>query len=183
LSARYLQNNCIDEIENLDTLSHLDTLNLEHNNISTIQNLACCPGLRTLHLGHNNLETVEDIEHLAECENVSVLDLSHNSLEDSEIIGVLEQMPNLSVLNLMGNDCVRVIRNYRCAPCPRFQAALRAPRLVGNTMRLELSGPLLEGLTGKRQYFSRERSRKLQTHRSSSCVSRDSRQASLRVQH
>ena len=108
-----MQNNCINDIENIEHLSELDTLNLEHNNISEVANLSGCPNLRTLHLAHNHLETVDDIEHLVECQNLAVLDLSHNNLEDPDIIGIFEQMPHLSVLNLMGNDVVREIRNYR----------------------------------------------------------------------
>jgi hypothetical protein len=73
-ARRYLQNNCIEGIENLEHLQHLDTLNLEHNNITMIENLSACTKLRTLNLAHNQLEGVEDIEHLVRMANGARID-------------------------------------------------------------------------------------------------------------
>ena len=49
-SARYIQSNCIAEIEGLDTLQNLQYLNLSHNSLSRVQGLENLHRLETLNL-------------------------------------------------------------------------------------------------------------------------------------
>jgi len=67
LSSRYLQENIINRIENLDTLSVLDTLNLSTNAISKIENLAPCTRLNTIVIANNKIKTVDDVKGLLDC--------------------------------------------------------------------------------------------------------------------
>ena len=47
---RYLQSNCIAEIEGLDSLQNLQYLNLSHNSLSRVQGLQNLHRLETLNL-------------------------------------------------------------------------------------------------------------------------------------
>ncbi|ETO13704.1 hypothetical protein RFI_23664 [Reticulomyxa filosa] len=108
---KYLQQNLISKIENLDSLKELDTLNLENNCIKEICNLKACSQLNTLNLAKNQLKSAEDIN--VNIKLKSVLDLSNNSLENPNILDILKQMPNLKVLYLFGNKVCGEIKNYR----------------------------------------------------------------------
>uniref|UniRef100_A0A3B3VLG0 Dynein axonemal assembly factor 1 n=1 Tax=Poecilia latipinna TaxID=48699 RepID=A0A3B3VLG0_9TELE len=118
LKCLWLESNGLQRIENLDLenlepMKKLCTLNVSNNYIQMIENISCLPELSTLQISHNKLESAKDVEHLSECMAINVLDLSHNLLHDPEIVSVLEAMPELRVLNLMGNEVVRKIPNYR----------------------------------------------------------------------
>ncbi|KAJ3092696.1 Dynein assembly factor 1, axonemal [Quaeritorhiza haematococci] len=113
LGEEFLQQNCIEQIENLDELVNLDTLNLSNNLIKRIDNLGKLPVLKTLQLAHNFLRNAEDLERLVECPSLTILDLSHNKLDDVNIMEVLKKMPNLAVVNLISNPVTSKIKNYR----------------------------------------------------------------------
>jgi len=55
-SARYVQSNCIAEIEGLDTLRNLQYLNLSHNSLSRVQGLQNLHRLETLNLSAPRLQ-------------------------------------------------------------------------------------------------------------------------------
>eukprot|EP00795_Rhopilema_esculentum_P012763 gene12763-3495_t len=110
---RYLHQNLISKLENLEPLQFLDTLNVSNNIIEKIENISCIPKLNTLQIAHNRLKTADDLRHLLECHSVSVLDLSNNRIEDPEILEVLSSIPDLRVLNLMGNKVIKMIQDYR----------------------------------------------------------------------
>lgn len=110
---RYVQQNCLMRISNLEGLEVLDTLNISNNRISVIENLACCTQLRTLIATHNNLESVQSVEHLAECKGIHTLDLQSNNIKDPAVLEVLKQMPELRCLYLKGNPVVSCVKNYR----------------------------------------------------------------------
>ena len=110
---RYIHQNCIKRIENLEECTELATLQISNNWLNCIENLSGLTRLSTLNVAHNNLETADDLRHLLACPNISVLDLQHNKLHDAGILDVLEAMPQLAVLQLQGNPVVPKISNYR----------------------------------------------------------------------
>ena len=95
--VRFLHQNLITKIKNLESLQNLGTLNLSNNMITRLENLrmsftittahtfgqflvssahyhtytpciaGCLPLLSTLQIAHNKLKTAEDIEELAHC--------------------------------------------------------------------------------------------------------------------
>ena len=121
---RFLQQNCIQTIENLGALVKLDTLNVSNNLIKRLDtdSFANLSAINTLQISHNFLQSKQDIQVLAECKSLSVLDLSHNKLDDVGVIEVLELMPQLAVLNLMHNPVIRLVQSYRRVLISRCKA-------------------------------------------------------------
>jgi dynein assembly factor 1 len=78
LGLRFAQQNMIWEIDGLEGVEELDTLNLSNNNISCLQRLSHLTKLRTLLITNNRLASVEAVKHVAECQALAVLDLSNN---------------------------------------------------------------------------------------------------------
>ena len=113
-TARFLQQNCIEKIENLEPLSKLVTLNLSHNRIRVVENLGCLPVLRNLDLSSNCLTDYRDLAGLRECTSVASLDISKNYVEPEP--GVAEFLLELNWLlcfYFKGNPAIRGIKNYR----------------------------------------------------------------------
>ena len=101
----------LEEIDHLEELQELTTLNVSHNQIRKLENLSCLPKLETLQASHNKLPTARSIAHLRECPSLTVVDLAHNELEE-EVLEVL-QGPHLACLYLQGNPVVTKKRYYR----------------------------------------------------------------------
>jgi Leucine-rich repeat (LRR) protein len=93
--VRYLQQNLISKIENLEMLDNLDTLTLSENMLTDLNNASKIPKLHSLQVNQNHLHNLEDIQDLRDCANLSILDLANNNLDNPEIISILEAMPNL----------------------------------------------------------------------------------------
>jgi Leucine-rich repeat (LRR) protein len=72
---RYLNNNFISEIENLENNVELSILNLSGNRIKKIQGLGSLEKLGNLYLDKNLIETIDDLEKLLECPSISVVSL------------------------------------------------------------------------------------------------------------
>jgi Leucine-rich repeat (LRR) protein len=70
---RYLNNNFLSEIENLESNVELSILNLSGNRIKKIQGLGSLVKLGNLYLDKNLIETTEDLEKLLECPSISVV--------------------------------------------------------------------------------------------------------------
>eukprot|EP00667_Euglena_gracilis_P016111 EG_transcript_16828 len=114
LRTLFLHQNCIQEMEGLDHLKLLDTVNLSDNFIGKIENLSGCTQLRTLNLKGNKLRDLEDLIHLVECPSITVLDVSENQIRDAAVVDeVFVRMPNLTILKLNGNPCLKDIPHYR----------------------------------------------------------------------
>lgn len=111
--CRYVQQNCLNRISNLEGCENLDTLNISTNQVSKLENLSCCKQLKTIIATNNQLETLESVQHLAECPGICTLDLQNNMLSDPAILDVLKQIPDLRCLYLKGNPVVSNIKNYR----------------------------------------------------------------------
>ncbi|PRP83891.1 rhamnogalacturonase B [Planoprotostelium fungivorum] len=118
---RYLMNNLIGKLENLESLLQLDTLALSNNHVGKIENIEKLTKLHTLQLDSNQLETLEDVEQLTSCPSIGVLELSNNRISDPGILDILSQLPNLGVLHLSGNPVIGKIANYRKTMICRLQ--------------------------------------------------------------
>ena len=90
--------NSIDEIEGLNNLPYLATLDLSNNNITEIRGLQNLPNLIQLNLSYNNISEIKGLENLS---NLVYLDLSRNNIV--EIKG-LENLHRLITLNLSYNN-------------------------------------------------------------------------------
>ena len=114
LRCVFAQQNCLLDLEGLEGLDELDTLNVSNNAIKTIARLECLPKLSTLQITHNRLARCEDLLNLTLCPTLTVLDLSHNQIDDEEVgPRVLFRLPRLACLYLQGNPVVGRVRHYR----------------------------------------------------------------------
>ena len=101
-----MQENVIEDMRGLESLSKLRTLNLADNCIKTICGLESLPVLDSLYLkrnriGHGENGSFSDIKGLLECPSLSNVDLQDNHIEDEACLElVFEKMPNLLVLYL-----------------------------------------------------------------------------------
>ena len=112
MRSLYLQENLIEKMEGLETLTDLYALNLSDNIISKVEGLSTLTRLETLQLKRNRIgkvnpnneqpsSCVEDLKGLLECPSISVLDVSDNYIDDPEVLPeILEKMPKLAVLYL-----------------------------------------------------------------------------------
>lgn len=76
LIYRYLHNNFIETIENLDENTQLSTLNLASNKIKKISGLDKLAKLSNLYLEKNLIDTVEGIRPVLECPSIAVVILN-----------------------------------------------------------------------------------------------------------
>jgi dynein assembly factor 1 len=119
MKSLYVQENCIEEIEGLDTLKELRVLNLNENMIRKVSGLAEVELLDTLYLKNNRLGQdpcgdVESLKGLLERPSITCLDLQSNYLSEPAILDeVLYKLPNLKVLYLMNNKVTTKISHYR----------------------------------------------------------------------
>ena len=94
--------NSIDEIEGLQNIPYLASLDLSNNNIREIKALENLPGLVSLNLSGNG---ITEIKGLANLSNLSSLDLSRNGI--TEIKG-LDTLKKLRFLNLNINNIAEI---------------------------------------------------------------------------
>lgn len=72
LRVIYLQNNCLQKIENLDFARHLSHLYLQCNSINKIENLKNLVNLQKLFLGQNCIAVVEGLENLRHLQELHI---------------------------------------------------------------------------------------------------------------
>ena len=115
MKTLYLQENIIGKIENLESMTELDTLNLSKNFVSKIENISHMKKLTTLIMSNNNLTSADSISHVACLPNLHALDIQSNKIDDDPeaILKILEACPELRVVYLKGNDVVKKISHYR----------------------------------------------------------------------
>lgn len=133
--AIWLENNCIERIENLEALCQLETLFVQHNFIRGLRISKSAPltsqplGIRTLDISHNFLDSLEDISvvfprlekliahhnklkhihrSLREVESLIVLDVSFNSIQDEDSLANVEHFSKLSSLMMQGNPVTKL---------------------------------------------------------------------------
>lgn len=76
----------------MDTLVHLEWLDISFNNIDKICGLEKLVNLRDLSLAHNRITVVENLEALV---NLQVLSLASNLIEDPNCVRMLRQFSEL----------------------------------------------------------------------------------------
>lgn len=118
--------NSIDEIEGLQNLPYLASLDLSNNNIREIKALENLPSLVTLNLSRNGITEIKGLENLS---NLNSLDLSINGI--TEIKG-LDTLKKLRFLNLSFNNIAEIKGLYNITE-------LMVLNLEGNTIR-EIKG-------------------------------------------
>ncbi|MFX1530513.1 MAG: leucine-rich repeat domain-containing protein [Promethearchaeota archaeon] len=94
--------NSIDEIEGLQNMPYLASLDLSNNNIREIKSLGSLQGLVTLNLSGNTITEIKGLENLT---NINSLDLSRNGI--TEIKG-LDTLKRLRFLNLSFNNITEI---------------------------------------------------------------------------
>ena len=93
----------IGKIQNLESLTQLETLTLRWNMIKTIENLNNLGAtLRELELYDNQITKLENLESLV---NLEILDVSHNRIRKIE---GLENLTKLKKLYLVSNKIARI---------------------------------------------------------------------------
>jgi len=91
-------NNNIEEIKELENLSHLQDLNLKGNLILKLKSLNKLIELRNLDVSDNYISKIEALENL---KNIKILNLEKNQISD---ISGLNGLKNLKELNLSENN-------------------------------------------------------------------------------
>jgi dynein assembly factor 1 len=108
-----VQQNCLRNLDGLEQLPNLSTLNVSSNGLTTLQQLPCCTLLSTLTAERNHLSTAAALQPLLECPSLHTLDLQHNNIEDTAVIDIVARMPQLRCLYLAGNPVVSKVPSYR----------------------------------------------------------------------
>lgn len=72
---RYLHNNLIEKIENLDELTHLSTLNLSGNRLKDLSGISNVKQLTNLYVEKNVIDTVDGIKPILGCTYLAVVSI------------------------------------------------------------------------------------------------------------
>ena len=72
-------------LDGLDRVPNLDTLNVSNNKLKTLPKMGCCPKLHTLLASDNEIESVDAVRNLLDNKQLTTLDLQNNKLEDPEV--------------------------------------------------------------------------------------------------
>ena len=102
----YLSKNLINNIQGLDKLSLLVTLDLSNNRITNVDGLEGCTSLKTINLSHNALSSAEALEGLLACPSLDNIDVTKNRIE-GDVTSVFAKLPTLHALSVNGNPCTQ----------------------------------------------------------------------------
>lgn len=94
-----MDNNVIEQISGLESLTNLEWLDLSFNNISKIEGLDKLIHLKDLSLYNNQIKKIENLDNLT---NLQVLSLGNNPINDLNQIRYLRDFPKLESVNLAG---------------------------------------------------------------------------------
>lgn len=97
-----LSNNQISKIENLASLTSLETLDLSNNQISKIENLETLMALRLLRLSSNRITQIENLETLTALQTMLLGPNQINKIKN------LETLTALRILDLSGNQITQI---------------------------------------------------------------------------
>ncbi len=115
LKFLYLQNNVIERIGNLEPFSELVRLDLSDNRIAKVEGLSGLVKLKDLKMQNNSLASAESLKGLLDVAgSLEYLDLTGNKIKsDPELIPLLKQLTKLTSLSLKDNPAIHEIANYR----------------------------------------------------------------------
>lgn len=106
LRCLYLSKNLINNIQGLENLSSLVTLDLANNRITNVTGLEGCINLKTINLSRNALSSAEGLEGLLACPSIDNIDITNNRIE-GDVTSILAKLPALHALSVNGNPCTQ----------------------------------------------------------------------------
>ncbi|XP_041125611.1 protein phosphatase 1 regulatory subunit 7-like isoform X3 [Polyodon spathula] len=89
LDSLFLGTNKITKLQNLDGLASLTVLSIQSNCITRIEGLQCLMNLRELYLSHNGIEVIEGLENN---KKLTTLDIAANRIKKIENISHLTEL-------------------------------------------------------------------------------------------
>ena len=104
LDTLYLESNQIEKIGNLDSLENLRALFLSNNQIKKLDNLESLKKLNALYLRDNLISNIENLEGLPELERLFI---SNNQVKKIENVGALEKLLEID----LGSNQIEKIEN------------------------------------------------------------------------
>ena len=99
LRCLVLSDNLLTDLQGIDKVQHLQTLDVSGNFLVSLDHLAEAPlgQLRTLRLQNNDLRSIDSLKNASFCFTLTHLDLQHNYLQSISALG--------SYSGLMELDC------------------------------------------------------------------------------
>ncbi|WP_411679131.1 cell wall-binding repeat-containing protein [Clostridium thailandense] len=88
------------DLENLNVLTNLTSLNLKGNDLGSLTNLEKLTSLTTLNLSHTDISNLDSVEKLT---NLTYLDISNNTSIDGSDLKPLQYLNKLKYLNASSN--------------------------------------------------------------------------------
>ena len=113
LRCLYMSKNLINQMQGLENLSFLVTLDLSNNRITNVSGLEGCTSLTTINLSRNALTTAEALEGLVACPTIDNIDITNNRIE-GDVTSVLAKLPTLHALSVNGNPCTQMQAFRKC---------------------------------------------------------------------
>ena len=86
---RYLQQNVLSQLDGLERVPGLETLNISRNALSSLDGLQNCCALTTLLCSQNEMTGYDSLGALTQCKALSTVDLQDNDL-DADVVSLLQ---------------------------------------------------------------------------------------------
>ncbi|XP_030635377.1 leucine-rich repeat and guanylate kinase domain-containing protein [Chanos chanos] len=117
LKELYLRGNRIKKIENLQTLTTLQTLDLSCNKIRCLSGLQSLHLLGTLNLRSNQISDISEATHVQDLHLLRELNLQRNPVEDQpdyrlEVIFILQHLSKLDEQSVTAEEKVSAVNKY-----------------------------------------------------------------------
>ena len=108
LRCLVLNDNLLMDLQGIDKVQHLQTLDVSGNSLVSLDHLAKAPlrQLRNLRLQNNDLCSIDSLKNASFCFSLTHLDLQHNSLQS---ISALGSFSGLKELDCSSNSMTNLI--------------------------------------------------------------------------